>query len=96
MRRGYVEIRVILVALVYISRAKPHLQISQADWNQHRLFIGWLLPRCKYVDDGPCCLCKFQDHVNLARCYRFVLHRPTTQSLQLFCSQHSGSSILCS
>ncbi|KAJ7845712.1 hypothetical protein B0H14DRAFT_3138994 [Mycena olivaceomarginata] len=51
LRRGDVEMRVILVTLVYVDRAKPHLQISRPDWIHHRVFLGALVVASKYVND---------------------------------------------
>ncbi|KAJ7502069.1 hypothetical protein B0H11DRAFT_1713082 [Mycena galericulata] len=52
LRRGDVKMGVILVTLVYIDRAKPHLQISRPDWIHYRVFLGALVVASKYVNDS--------------------------------------------
>ncbi|KAJ7936674.1 hypothetical protein B0H13DRAFT_1551748, partial [Mycena leptocephala] len=52
LRRGDVEMRIILVTLVYVDRAKPHLQISRPDWIHYRVFLGALIVASKYVNDS--------------------------------------------
>lgn len=41
--RSEVTVGVLLVALVYIERAKPHLTIETMDWAHERVFLGALI-----------------------------------------------------
>ncbi|KAJ7914026.1 hypothetical protein B0H13DRAFT_1611962 [Mycena leptocephala] len=50
-QRASVDMRVILATLVYVCRAKPHLQISRPDWIHHRVFLGTLVVASKYIND---------------------------------------------
>ncbi|THH33204.1 hypothetical protein EUX98_g1010 [Antrodiella citrinella] len=45
------QVPVLLVALVYIERAKPYLHISQEWWAHERVFLGALICAHKYVND---------------------------------------------
>ena len=38
---------VLLVALVYIERSKPHLTIATEDWARERVFLGALILAAK-------------------------------------------------
>lgn len=40
LTRAEVTIPVVLVALVYVDRAKPHLDITLEDWAYERVFLG--------------------------------------------------------
>ena len=52
IRRASVKIPVLLVALVYTVRAKPHLNIETEDWACERVFLGALVVASK-VDERP-------------------------------------------
>ena len=41
--KAEVKVPVLLVALVYIDRAKPHLQIALEQWACERVFLGALI-----------------------------------------------------
>lgn len=43
LRKAEVKVPVILVMLVYIDRAKPHLQIALEQWAYERVFLGALI-----------------------------------------------------
>lgn len=41
--RAEVPMAVLLVALVYIHRSRPHLSVEAEDWAPHRVFLGALM-----------------------------------------------------
>lgn len=43
IRRSRTRTSTILVALLYLKRAKPHLDVASLDWILHRLFLGALI-----------------------------------------------------
>lgn len=43
IRRSQTRTSTILVALLYLKRAKPHLDVASLDWILHRLFLGALI-----------------------------------------------------
>lgn len=43
LTKAEVRVPVLLVALVYIDRAKPHLQIALEQWACERVFLGALI-----------------------------------------------------
>ncbi|EIW84764.1 hypothetical protein CONPUDRAFT_116938 [Coniophora puteana RWD-64-598 SS2] len=52
LTRAEVTIPVILVSLVYIDRAKPHLQIALEEWACERVFLGAIMVASKYLNDS--------------------------------------------
>ncbi|KAG6329249.1 hypothetical protein ID866_9839, partial [Astraeus odoratus] len=52
LTRAEVSIPTLLVALVYIDRAKPHLQIALEEWACERVFLGALIIASKYANDS--------------------------------------------
>ncbi|KAJ7807158.1 hypothetical protein B0H13DRAFT_1743571 [Mycena leptocephala] len=42
----------LLVALVYIARARAHLSIALAQWARERVFLGALIAASKYTQDS--------------------------------------------
>jgi hypothetical protein len=51
---------ILLVALVYLTRAKPHLHIETEDWACERVFLGALMTASKvcpsaYPRDSTMC-----------------------------------------
>ncbi|KAL0571605.1 hypothetical protein V5O48_010355 [Marasmius crinis-equi] len=52
LKRANVTTSVLLVALVYIDRAKPHLAISTREWAFHRVLLGALILASKYSNDS--------------------------------------------
>ncbi|KAJ7482896.1 hypothetical protein B0H11DRAFT_1633965, partial [Mycena galericulata] len=42
----------LLTALVYITRARPHLSIAVEEWALERVFLGALMIACKYTNDS--------------------------------------------
>ncbi|CAL1705777.1 unnamed protein product [Somion occarium] len=52
LRKAEVKVPVILVMLVYIDRAKPHLQIALEQWAYERVFLGALILANKYTNDS--------------------------------------------
>ncbi|KAI0829297.1 hypothetical protein BC628DRAFT_1417053 [Trametes gibbosa] len=52
VRRGGFSVPDILVALVYLDRVRPHLEVDSADWVCERLGIGALITACKYANDA--------------------------------------------
>ena len=42
----------ILVALVYIQRARPYLSVQTEEWALHRVFLGALIVASKYTNDS--------------------------------------------
>ncbi|KAK7024631.1 PHO85 cyclin-1 [Paramarasmius palmivorus] len=51
IRRARVTYSVVLVALVYLQRARPHLQIASESFLWERLLIGSIVLADKYVND---------------------------------------------
>lgn len=43
LRKAEVKVPALLVTLVYIDRAKPHLQIALEQWACERVFLGALI-----------------------------------------------------
>ncbi|KAI6150575.1 hypothetical protein BKA82DRAFT_64240, partial [Pisolithus tinctorius] len=52
LTRAEVSIPTLLVTLVYINRAKPHLQIALEEWACERVFLGALIIAHKYLNDS--------------------------------------------
>ncbi|KIJ69204.1 hypothetical protein HYDPIDRAFT_24057 [Hydnomerulius pinastri MD-312] len=52
LTRAEVTIPTILVSLVYIDRAKPHLQIALEEWACERVFLGAVMVASKYLNDS--------------------------------------------
>ncbi|KAI9571265.1 hypothetical protein HD554DRAFT_2017126 [Boletus coccyginus] len=52
LSRAEVTIPTILVSLVYIDRAKPHLQIALEEWACERVFLGAVMVASKYLNDS--------------------------------------------
>jgi hypothetical protein len=52
IERAEVSISVILTALVYIDRAKPHLEIAHEEWACERVFLGAIILASKYLNDS--------------------------------------------
>ncbi|EKM54987.1 uncharacterized protein PHACADRAFT_160926 [Phanerochaete carnosa HHB-10118-sp] len=52
LTKAEVKVPVLLVALVYIDRAKPHLQIALEQWACERVFLGALILANKYTNDS--------------------------------------------
>lgn len=52
LTKAEVKVPVLLVALVYIDRAKPHLQIALEQWACERVFLGALILANKYCNDS--------------------------------------------
>ncbi|KAF9246243.1 hypothetical protein BU15DRAFT_85023 [Melanogaster broomeanus] len=52
LTRAEVTIPTILVSLVYINRAKPHLQIALEEWACERVFLGAVMVASKYLHDS--------------------------------------------
>jgi hypothetical protein len=50
--RAEVTSATVLVALVYISRARPHLSIALEEWALERVFLGSLIVASKYTNDS--------------------------------------------
>ncbi|KAL0578204.1 hypothetical protein V5O48_003779 [Marasmius crinis-equi] len=51
IKRTKAAMAVLLVTLVYVERAKPHLEISDEEWASERIFLGALIVASKYVND---------------------------------------------
>ncbi|KAF9645743.1 hypothetical protein BDM02DRAFT_3080647, partial [Thelephora ganbajun] len=64
-----VSAAVVLVALVYIKRAKPHLRITAERWACERIFVGALVLAGKYLND------KMMKNIIWARCSGIFEHR---------------------
>ena len=43
IQKAEVKVPAILVTLVYIDRAKPHIQIALEQWANERVFLGALI-----------------------------------------------------
>ncbi|KAJ7580717.1 hypothetical protein C8J56DRAFT_867074 [Mycena floridula] len=52
LTRAEVSISVVLAALVYIDRAKPHLSIALEEWALERVFLGAIISASKYLNDS--------------------------------------------
>ncbi|KAH7889488.1 hypothetical protein F5I97DRAFT_1964746 [Phlebopus sp. FC_14] len=52
LTRAEVSIPTLLVSLVYIDRAKPHLQIALEEWACERVFLGAVMVANKYLNDS--------------------------------------------
>ena len=52
IERAEVIVSDILVALVYIQRARPYLSIQTEDWALHRVFLGALIVASKYTNNS--------------------------------------------
>jgi hypothetical protein len=52
LTRAEVEVPVVLAALVYLNRAKPHLHIALEEWANERVFLGALIVASKYLNDS--------------------------------------------
>lgn len=52
IHRSQVTLPIILVALVYIERARAHLFIELEQWACERIFLGALVVASKYVNDA--------------------------------------------
>ncbi|KAM5536493.1 hypothetical protein V8D89_009770 [Ganoderma adspersum] len=52
IQKAEVKVPAILVALVYIDRAKPHIQIALEQWANERVFLGALILANKYLNDS--------------------------------------------
>ncbi|KAF7364056.1 Cyclin N-terminal domain-containing protein [Mycena sanguinolenta] len=50
--RAEVSVATLLVSLVYISRARPHLSIALEEWALERVFLGALIIASKYTNDS--------------------------------------------
>ncbi|KAJ6501871.1 hypothetical protein C8R45DRAFT_818681 [Mycena sanguinolenta] len=50
--RAEVSVATLLVSLVYISRARPHLSIALEEWALERVFLGSLIVASKYTNDS--------------------------------------------
>ncbi|KAJ6531044.1 hypothetical protein B0H19DRAFT_468156 [Mycena capillaripes] len=52
LTRAEVTPATVLVALVYISRARPHLSIALEQWALERVFLGAIIVASKYTNDS--------------------------------------------
>ncbi|KAK7019516.1 cyclin N-terminal domain-containing protein [Favolaschia claudopus] len=52
LSRAEVTPATVLVSLVYISRARPHLSIALEEWALERVFLGSLIVASKYTNDS--------------------------------------------
>ncbi|KAF7310229.1 Cyclin N-terminal domain-containing protein [Mycena indigotica] len=52
LTRAEVTPATVLAALVYISRARPHLSIALEEWALERVFLGALIVASKYTNDS--------------------------------------------
>jgi len=52
LTRAEVTLPTLLVALVYINRAKPHLQIALEEWACERVFLGAIMVASKFSNDS--------------------------------------------
>ncbi|KAH8099610.1 hypothetical protein BXZ70DRAFT_237894 [Cristinia sonorae] len=50
--KAEIKVPALLVTLVYIDRAKPHLQIALEQWANERVFLGALIVANKYLNDS--------------------------------------------
>lgn len=53
IERAEITIQTILVALVYIDRAKPHLHIALEEWALERVFLGAIIVASKVSTSAP-------------------------------------------
>jgi hypothetical protein len=51
IQKSQVTLPILLVALVYIDRSRPHLFIELEQWACERIFLGALVVASKYVND---------------------------------------------
>ena len=54
IERAGVQLPVVLGTLVYLDRAKPHLQLSLEEWACERVFLGALICANKVRVDSSC------------------------------------------
>ncbi|KIP08470.1 hypothetical protein PHLGIDRAFT_41021, partial [Phlebiopsis gigantea 11061_1 CR5-6] len=52
IERAGVQLPVLLGTLVYLDRARPHLQLSLEEWACERVFLGALICSNKYLNDS--------------------------------------------
>ncbi|KAI0807992.1 hypothetical protein C8Q74DRAFT_1213735 [Fomes fomentarius] len=52
LHKAEVKVPALLVTLVYIERAKPHIQIALEQWANERVFLGALILANKYLNDS--------------------------------------------
>ncbi|KAI0351547.1 hypothetical protein OH77DRAFT_1410994 [Trametes cingulata] len=52
IHKAEVKVPALLVTLVYINRAKPHIQIALEQWANERVFLGALILASKYLNDS--------------------------------------------
>ncbi|KAF5358023.1 hypothetical protein D9756_001210 [Leucocoprinus leucothites] len=52
IERAEITIQTLLVTLVYIDRAKPHLHIALEEWALERVFLGAIIVASKYLNDS--------------------------------------------
>jgi len=52
LSRSEVKVPIVLVSLVYIRRAMPHLSIGTEQWACERVFLGALILAAKYTSDS--------------------------------------------
>ncbi|KAI0647618.1 hypothetical protein C8Q79DRAFT_907841 [Trametes meyenii] len=52
INKAEVKVPALLVTLVYIDRAKPHIQIALEQWANERVFLGALIVANKYLNDS--------------------------------------------
>ncbi|KAJ7453545.1 hypothetical protein B0H11DRAFT_2200889, partial [Mycena galericulata] len=52
LSRAEVAPATVLVALVYVARARPHLSIALEEWALERVFLGALITASKYTNDS--------------------------------------------
>lgn len=52
LTRAEVTLPTLLVSLVYINRAKPHLQIALEEWACERVFLGAIMVASKFSNDS--------------------------------------------
>ncbi|KAI0071856.1 hypothetical protein K474DRAFT_489292 [Panus rudis PR-1116 ss-1] len=50
--RAEIKVPGLLVALAYVERAKPHMEIATAEWAGERTFLGALIAANKYTNDS--------------------------------------------
>lgn len=52
VERAETTVSDILVALIYIQRARPYLSVQTEEWALHRVFLGALIIASKYTNDS--------------------------------------------
>ncbi|EJF66344.1 hypothetical protein BD309DRAFT_887652 [Dichomitus squalens] len=52
LHKAEIKVPALLVTLVYINRAKPHIQIALEQWANERVFLGALILANKYLNDS--------------------------------------------